>query len=1276
MTEEHTRKTNGRKEVMLSTYRPLVKINNRRPFSLVARNLSLVRTVQRQNRLLANPRPRMSLVQPYLDAPMVHMDKATGFRSTASYWSQPRMVWVGSAAVQTFPEAEESGPIQQMASRRARPRVTAKPAPVTLPQPIQPGAPVRSVSRITAPIIQPAPEPEPTKKELPAGHIDRDDDLWNRMFPPRPSFLDGVRARDAAKRTALEKKTPPPSIPSNLPRTRTWEVKPGKFSQAPSVQKTETSGTPISQRTEAKAESKSPVAAPSQQPDEEEESLSGGVAAEIALAAEETVPVVVETPDKPTSIPAPEPAKSPVSRKVGLSVEERKQSPVKSEKTDLPVKALYQAALDKAESDKPAPEAAKSGQVQQSVQTKLDRPDQISREPAKSEIIERPTLARKQEKVEPAPAVDRIIQRDLTEKEIATKQVAPVEEKQDRIIKDSQSPTKAIPRIQAYPSSLPGPRQTLPPATAKLESDIKSKEKGSAQSIRPAQEQVQLEKAHPPAAGRASELSTSIDKPSVSQAETLLEETPEKDTKIDRVAEPPKSDAPGISPVLELIDGTTIRAAGKPSGEIESSSKHDLTEPAPKAATQHPRVEKPAGTIPVIQADTAVSKPAVSKPAVSKPAVSKSAVSKSAVSKSAVSKPVVDKPAVGKPAISTLADSTTADSTTAIGKPAISTLADSTTADSTTAIGKPTTRLEVKPVVKPVIKPAIKPVGEAADKPAADLPRVTVSMVPSGEQPANQPKVVPKSPRITRPLVQPKAEKPILSTPGEEPREIENIPADRAEMAGDKTQMPVQTTLSRPVDQKSRSVQREPDKTIEPTQIKTEPDRSAADEAIQRTVDRDIQATESSLQKARVETPTSSLVKDSTEKVAPSLYSSGKDEQEIQKSALAAEQQQIQAKAIESREKSMIPDIGKAKTTRVSPESPAKRPIVQAKPVDRRVQIRAGTPQEASRPADQSSAQPADLSVRTTLPLQTPVQPKEIERPPSGKIPAETGRIVQGESSGVPVQTYREIKTTTEPTAKNAFTQIQQSSETGSEAVKREIDISAPKTAAVRPVARVQPKTDSPETHSDQEPARSAVQVTPPTRNDLPHRETSSPDKPIQVIRRETIRSKPASISGVTSPISRIEVQTPVQTRRASTPLPRLEFPTSRPIGRIESTDMPLAYSMPVNPVQSPMPIGIHPETPTSGIDLKRDAPEPEPEQTQFPVQRQISPGRPLPLYTAAIQRTVEEPTNGEESATSESEPVDDEQSVDKVEIDQVAQEVYEAIKQRLVIEHERYWGY
>jgi hypothetical protein len=214
--------------------RLLSQLAARRTLSLIPRGYSLVGGVQRQHRSLGSYRPRMALVQ---RMPLVRWAQVS--RREAG-WRPVRMIWFGRStpfeptvdqvspltpslasgpgaapAVARQPiAAPGSLPSRPPAERVQRPRVAAQPASRSAPRP----API--------PDRQPAPPAAPAPQR--GGGLVRGSDLWQRLFPERPSLRQTIRDTDVSRQAETARRLPPPVIPSRLPRTRTWEVKSGQ----------------------------------------------------------------------------------------------------------------------------------------------------------------------------------------------------------------------------------------------------------------------------------------------------------------------------------------------------------------------------------------------------------------------------------------------------------------------------------------------------------------------------------------------------------------------------------------------------------------------------------------------------------------------------------------------------------------------------------------------------------------------------------------------------------------------------------------------------------------------------------------------------------------------------------------------------------------------------------------------------------------------------------------------------------------------------------------
>ncbi len=209
----------------LVRFRPLAQVRPRRLLNVAARQISLARAARRRNAPLARPGPQLAPVQRQLGIP-----SAAAGRSDLD-WSTATMTWIGGLTPQLAP-VEEAPSLRPAADhqvvRSRQPAEPRSPAP----------APRKAMVRAKSP-IQPAAEAphglsaaptaaEPTSAApRPSDWVDTGSERWKSMFPPRPSFMDDVRARQVARKQEATRRGPPPSIPSRLPKTRTWEVKAG-----------------------------------------------------------------------------------------------------------------------------------------------------------------------------------------------------------------------------------------------------------------------------------------------------------------------------------------------------------------------------------------------------------------------------------------------------------------------------------------------------------------------------------------------------------------------------------------------------------------------------------------------------------------------------------------------------------------------------------------------------------------------------------------------------------------------------------------------------------------------------------------------------------------------------------------------------------------------------------------------------------------------------------------------------------------------------------------
>ncbi len=220
--------------------RLLSQLLARRPLSLVSRGYSLAGRVKRSYRSLSSYRPRMALVQRTLAISQAPMPRTEGG------WRPARMVWFGRPApIEPTVEQISSLASPAVAGPRTAPAVARRPVAGPAPSPPRPPSARGERPRVAA---QPAaqavsgPDQEPPAAPAPesGGGLVRGSDLWRRLFPERPGLMETIRGPDVSRKAAPRRA--PPVIPSRLPRTRTWEVKPGQAVPPvhPSAQREET----------------------------------------------------------------------------------------------------------------------------------------------------------------------------------------------------------------------------------------------------------------------------------------------------------------------------------------------------------------------------------------------------------------------------------------------------------------------------------------------------------------------------------------------------------------------------------------------------------------------------------------------------------------------------------------------------------------------------------------------------------------------------------------------------------------------------------------------------------------------------------------------------------------------------------------------------------------------------------------------------------------------------------------------------------------------------
>ncbi len=147
------------------------------------------------------------------------------------------MIWSGRSApvgptVDRFALPASAEPRSRTAPAMTREPI-ARPAPVPSSARSAGAELTRVVAGRAAPVGRRA-EPPRDRQTPPAapatesgGGLVRGSDLWRRMFPERPSLMETLQGRGTSRRARVAQKSAPPVIPSRLPRTRTWEVKPG-----------------------------------------------------------------------------------------------------------------------------------------------------------------------------------------------------------------------------------------------------------------------------------------------------------------------------------------------------------------------------------------------------------------------------------------------------------------------------------------------------------------------------------------------------------------------------------------------------------------------------------------------------------------------------------------------------------------------------------------------------------------------------------------------------------------------------------------------------------------------------------------------------------------------------------------------------------------------------------------------------------------------------------------------------------------------------------------
>ena len=345
----------------LVQFRPLSRLFGQRPSMLSTRHYSLAGNVQRQYRLLGVFQPRLATVQRQVTATPAH----TG-RSVAD-WQPVRIIWGGQPSLGIPGEAPATtAPLASWATRTAiQPQPTTPPPSVDATEPLPPRAGESPRLRVSArrptsaqPVSRQA-EPEEESNWLGSGLV-RGTDLWQRLFPDRPGYEEASKAEQAPPKKEETRRTPPPEIPSRLPRTRTWEI---STRQPPAVARkpadTSAASRPTESAEKSTPEEETEAGAPparagpfprteSESPDTLDEegaypsdlSSAAGIPAETGIEAEMTSPGEEAADAAIPSEPAIQPRQAlPVSRKAFVSEESEASAPEEPEPPDLPAES-------------------------------------------------------------------------------------------------------------------------------------------------------------------------------------------------------------------------------------------------------------------------------------------------------------------------------------------------------------------------------------------------------------------------------------------------------------------------------------------------------------------------------------------------------------------------------------------------------------------------------------------------------------------------------------------------------------------------------------------------------------------------------------------------------------------------------------------------------------------------------------------------------------------------------------------------------------------------
>lgn len=533
---------------------------------LPSRSYSLAGGVMRQYRTLSIHQPRLALVQRRLAS----VAPPSQSRRSAADWQPVRMIWSGLPApdlgaipgsiapVPAWSPAADLAQSRPVAMRQAdavpevRPPSAAGSTPVRVS--VQRPTVAQSISRQKAANE----EAEEDSQWLGSGLV-RGSDMWRRLFPEHPGYAEDVLAQKPPAKTAAPRTTAPPVIPDTLPRTRTWEIKPGR-PDTPIVAR----ATDVPPARVGPTESKDKPAVGESEPASDDE-VEGGAA-----------------PAKAGPLPP-----APV--------------PAEGEASELPEEERVYPTGEEPETAAQEEQVAQPDWVPPREETTATAPvADLGREPRRIRPEPVPTVSRKAEDAEPEkaepmpspPAAPAPVDEEPVVESLAAPQ--PVEETPSAEPPAAALEAEPTQPPSAKPPAAPVPVEKTPTATAKAEPRPAVSRKADAP---PPREEAPAQP--PPAEPRA--------EPRPVEAAPVIEETP----KAEVAAEPQRIRAQPPPTVSLMAEATEI-------GEPAPLQRAEAQAPSPAEPVQ----EAPAARPPGIARDTAEPRrvrpeppPSVSRPA-------------------------------------------------------------------------------------------------------------------------------------------------------------------------------------------------------------------------------------------------------------------------------------------------------------------------------------------------------------------------------------------------------------------------------------------------------------------------------------------------------------------------------------------------------------------------------------------------------------------------------------------------------------------------------------